>query len=107
LEQRVVVEDPRTHLLADSLACSAVHLTFFSSSILEASYLGVPSIALDRAAADMFPDQINAGSLLVCPHPSDLNALLDGARRTHGTTGQQGSISERLTTFLERERGFI
>lgn len=39
-----------------------LHVTEFSSSVIEAEMLGIPSILLSRAGADLFGNQISAGT---------------------------------------------
>jgi hypothetical protein len=89
-------------MITESLNESAIHVTFFSSSILEAGYLGVPSIALDPSAADIFSSQISDGSLTLCTRMDELNACLEGARRK--PSAMRSPLNERLASFLHWER---
>ncbi len=102
LEDKIAIEDPRAKMITESLNESAIHVTFFSSSILEAGYLGVPSIALDPSAADIFSSQISDGSLMICTRMDELNACLEGARRK--PSAMRPPLNERLASFLHWER---
>jgi len=58
---------------------ASAHLTRFSAVVLEAAAMGVPSVATERYASDLYESQIPAGLLAVEPRPGRLGAVLRAA----------------------------
>ncbi|MEO8068074.1 MAG: hypothetical protein ABI599_10320 [Flavobacteriales bacterium] len=63
LQQEVSIHDGSITPLAPILASADLHVTDFSSVVLEAASLGIPSAAVHPHAADLFPGQLAIGPL--------------------------------------------
>ena len=97
---RVSLEDPRVTPLQLSLRRAALHITLFSSVILEASYLGVPSIALHPNAAVLFPDLLNGPHLELASGMEHLVELLTKPSTTTRNMEAKRSVTQNLEELL-------
>jgi hypothetical protein len=64
------------------LAQADLHLTSCSSTVLEAQAAGLPSLALERRAAAMFPAQLASGWLQICLDEVSLDAAIAHSLRS-------------------------
>ncbi|MFZ1688189.1 MAG: hypothetical protein WAU70_12240 [Flavobacteriales bacterium] len=63
LQHEVVIDDGSITPLAPVLASADLHVTDFSSVVIEAASLGIPSAAVHPHAADVFTEHLSNGSL--------------------------------------------
>ena len=96
----ITVEGAEAEPIGSSLAGTDVHLTLYSSVALEASLCGVPTIALDPLAGDLFPDLLGNGSLVIRTSSEALVAEL-------ARTPANGMHRTTLPPLRERVQGFL
>lgn len=86
--------------MGNALRGCDLHITPYSSTVLEAAALGVPSLAIHRNAIDLFPEALANGSLRMALSVDDLVAHCTEPV-THGTTGKTWPpLKDRLATVL-------
>ncbi len=98
LHDRFSVEDPAVVPLSRSLARADVHVTRYSSVVVEATMLGVPSIILDPHAGEIFAQYTAHHDLRVL---SDIAALPEAISNTL-PAGNDPRSGERISVRLQR-----
>lgn len=96
----VTVDDARTSPLAVVLNGCSLHVTPFSSVILEATAAGVPSAAVHPHAADLYPDHIATGELRMTLQPAALIAMVRATAPTAARHTTLPPLNQRLRTAM-------
>jgi hypothetical protein len=94
------VVDPSREPLQASLLRSDVHVTQYSSVVIEASILGVPSVAVHPLAAELFPNEVAAGRCAVVG-PDDLEGAVTRAE-LRGVDGVGSAVPGSRAWALEQ-----
>ncbi len=87
--------------LAAVLKGCDLHITQYSSVVLEAVSMGVPSVAIHRNAADLFAEALASGALHIALTLDELRDHLRAPRQFHGTTTTPAPLVERLRRILQ------
>lgn len=101
ITDKVALEDPLSVPLVESLSNSNIHITQYSSVILEAAYLGIPSIALHSNAKNIFNDLLLSGVLISCDSIEKLPTLLVRTRNSTSEMVEIIPLGQRLKEFLD------
>lgn len=75
-----VVSD-RDEPLPRQLVRTNLHVTVYSSVVIEAAALGVPSVVIDRRAVELYQDELNNGKVLLVRSAQELIACIASAKR--------------------------
>jgi hypothetical protein len=111
IEARVDVDEATDLPLPLLLRAADVHLTRNSTVVQEATAAGLPSVALDRRALEMYPDDAGTGWMVVAEDPAEALAALrrQGERRAHlprsGAYPPPHATAETLLALLPAETG--
>jgi len=105
LSDRVCVEMPATVPLSRSLARARIHITLYSSVILEAAMMGIPSIALDPYAQSIYPELVDQGLVVQAHSVSELLKGLELERQVQGGNTERPDLGKRLSRLLEVDNG--
>lgn len=100
----VNVSAPAEMPLFHALDCD-VHVTQYSSVILDAAMHGVPSISIDPHARDIFKPHLGTGTLKVVDTVQDLLHELEAAERRDGHTHQFPPLLERIQSAISQGKG--
>lgn len=102
LLDHVDVSAPAEMPLFHALDCD-VHVTQYSSVILDAAMHGVQSISIDPHAKDIFKPHMDTGMLKVVDSVQDLLRELEGAERKDGHTHQFPPLVERIQSAISQK----
>jgi hypothetical protein len=105
LSDRVCVEMPATVPLSRSLARARIHITLYSSVILEAAMMGIPSIALDPYARSIYPELVDQGLVIQAHSVSELLKGLELERQVQSGNTERPDLGKRLSRLLEVDNG--
>lgn len=101
LEGSVRISPASDMPMGNALLGCDLHITPYSSTVLEAASLGVPSLAIHRNAIDLFPEALASGSLRMALSVDDLVAHCTEPV-THRTTRKTWPpLKDRLATILQ------
>lgn len=105
IESRVTVQDPSLFSLPEALHGTKVHVTQYSSVVIEAALSGVRSIALDQKAVHIFPEWMINGELRYCPELQMLPAMIRDSPDLLPTSSPSLPLKERLASLLQLTDG--
>ena len=105
LSDRVSVEMPAAMPLSRSLARTRIHITQYSSVILEAAMMGIPSIALDPCAGSIYPDLVQQGLVVQAHSADELRKSLELDKQVQGGSKERPDLVKRLSRLLEGDKG--
>ena len=100
LSDAVVINDPRTSSLATVLEGCSLHVTSFSSVVIEAWEAGVPSIAVHPTAAALYPEYLVSGALSMALRAEELIAKVRSATASERRNIALPPLSERLRAAM-------
>ena len=100
LKEEVLIDDGSITPLAALLTTADLHLTDFSSVVIEAEGLGIPSAAVHPHSADLFPEQLASGALTMTLTSEELTAWIRSPRSALQKNAPLSPLSERLRTVL-------
>ncbi|MEO8068075.1 MAG: hypothetical protein ABI599_10325 [Flavobacteriales bacterium] len=101
LSDAVVIDDPRSSPLTTVLEGCSLHVTSFSSVVIEASAAGVPSTAVHPNAAGLFPEYLASGALSMALEAEQLIAKVRSATALERQNIALPPLSERLRAAME------
>ncbi|MEO8068085.1 MAG: hypothetical protein ABI599_10375 [Flavobacteriales bacterium] len=101
LFDRAVISPASGTPLVLALQGCHLHITQYSSVILEAARQGVPSVAIHHNAADLFTDTLASGALHMALTLDDLLVHLRSPQRFTPIGNEQPPIVERLRGILD------
>ena len=101
LMDKVVIDEAMGTPLAALLKDCDLHVTQYSSTVLEAAIMGVPSIAIHVSANGLYPELIASGTLIVPNTDEALAAAMNMDRKPPVRVLDKRTMQQRLTTVLE------
>jgi hypothetical protein len=85
------------------LAGADVHLTEYSSVVIEATACGVPSVVLDARALALYPAEQRSGQMVLAQGAEQILRCVETMQRHAGATVAPGLIDSALDEILKRK----
>jgi hypothetical protein len=85
------------------LATADLHVTEYSSVVIEATACGVPSVALDERALHLYPAEHRAGQLVIAQTAEQILRCLGGLQRRERAAVGSGLIDNALDEIFRRK----